>query len=148
MYSIGSTEYKICCNMGKDNGNVTCGKLSIDSNRQLSKRCRMAFWKCCKDLYGIQGNKLFHHCMYLIRRQRKHKQSDFFLHLWLCFWLARLHVDVLAYGYTCNSSSPCFDTPSGYSIGIINDQIFFQNSTMALYAPTETRKYQTIFPQV
>jgi len=51
-------EYKICCNMGKNNGNVTCGKLSIDSNRQLSKRCRMAFWKCCKDLYGIQDGAL------------------------------------------------------------------------------------------
>ena len=52
---MDSTEDKICCDMGKQSGNVTCGKLSIDSNRQLSRRCRLKFWQCCKALHGMKG---------------------------------------------------------------------------------------------
>ena len=56
VYVIGLTEDKICCDMAKDNGNVSCGKLSVDSNKGLSSRCRMSFWKCCMALYGAKGN--------------------------------------------------------------------------------------------
>ena len=54
--AIFLTDDKLCCDMAKDIGNVTCGKLSIDSNKQLSKRCRVIFWKCCRRLHGIKGN--------------------------------------------------------------------------------------------
>ncbi|CAH3019175.1 unnamed protein product [Porites evermanni] len=54
----GKLEDTICCDMAKDNGNVSCGKLSVDSNKGLSTRCRMSFWNCCMALYGAKDTAL------------------------------------------------------------------------------------------
>ena len=50
------TDDKICCDMAKDNGDVSCVKLSIDGSKGLDKRCRLEFWRCCTALYGKKGN--------------------------------------------------------------------------------------------
>ena len=41
--------------MGKENGNVTCEKLDMDSNKGLDKNCREAFRKCCTEKHGTNG---------------------------------------------------------------------------------------------
>ncbi|KAL9988934.1 hypothetical protein ACROYT_G003430 [Oculina patagonica] len=43
------TDYKICCEMGKENENVTCAKLTLDGIKGLDKNCRQAFWECCRE---------------------------------------------------------------------------------------------------
>lgn len=53
---VNSTEEKICCDMARDTENVTCVRLAFDSNKDLSYRCRNAFWKCCIKLHGEEGN--------------------------------------------------------------------------------------------
>ncbi|XP_078359507.1 A.superbus venom factor 2-like [Oculina patagonica] len=44
-----SPDYKICCEMGKENENVTCAKLTLDGIKGLDKNCRQAFWECCRE---------------------------------------------------------------------------------------------------
>ena len=41
--------------MGKENRNVTCEKLDLDSNKGLDQKCREAFWECCTEKYGTNG---------------------------------------------------------------------------------------------
>ena len=53
---VNLTEEKICCDMAKDTENVTCVRLAFDSNKDLSYRCKNAFWKCCIKLHGEEGN--------------------------------------------------------------------------------------------
>ena len=45
--------------MARDTENVTCVRLAFDSNKGLSIRCKKAFWKCCTELHGEEGNSFW-----------------------------------------------------------------------------------------
>ena len=45
--------------MARDTENVTCVRLAFDSNKGLSNRCKKAFWKCCIEVHGQEGNSFW-----------------------------------------------------------------------------------------